>query len=920
MTPWTWTWTHPTYGVSIEEELLLLSNDRYLALFHAGNGALIGLTDRLYGMEFLRNQGGGMTDPLAWMLGLGADGTAGGGAQTPIDQAQTFYSYTPSQVGTPVDTFDPVTGELQFEWKGPSGQGIDGALTVRTIWSLSSRGSEGLHARLFVTPDFLAYPDYDRNIVYVNFPTFAHLGRGGTDLVVPQGVLSGGLGRVMRDFTGSYGFYNLLTSAWLSQFFGLVEGNSALYVAMEDPEQHPKQMYFQTDGTSVFRIYPETTEGSASQNIDLGYDAVLTPMCIDPQHGDFARIAKRYRKFALGGDSWLTRDQPFEPVENEPAKLSSRTDIPERVSDGLFWWHVVAFAYNQWDDWVALDRDGRNDWVREGSTPRQSLIQRDVGGGQFETYHTIYRDQGVPVASEQSAETCFEFPGPTSYYVYEGNPSPPGGQRIVVDLQDQSWELLGGRTSLDDLFVIDAGTTKNRLVNEALGLVDEARGVEEEAIPVGIYVNNWHLPGFDKGCPTYDMIPGINAAIAEIRSATCPTGLDDCNWVAPYVNAWNLDITDLDWSAGDPADPEDDDPGNPTYGKDCKLHAELAVQEDLVSPYATGVLPSSGQVLARFSPGSSWWRAEIGAIAGDVASMGARGILLDTYGSGYYPTFTSDGGDHLPGRGDWHTERHREVGARVRSAMTNGYTQPAFTMSEHGSEAYLANIDAVGLWRVPSLEDARLMPLIYSGYQMYLGPLSSTGETPLAHATKVGKGFVYGQLAMSSTYALPEAEGRDEKIDYWRELAVARLSLKDLLAYGEYLGPADGDMDDPGTDTVTVPWCEKFGCTPLDSGQEYQLCNQGASFPNWICVTVPAIRGGRWQSEAGERAIVLTNTNDVEATAEIPVPANWSDLSVNLCAPDDSSCTSVTLTEASPGVWSAQVTIPAREVRALRFQ
>jgi hypothetical protein len=544
-----------------------------------------------------------------------------------------------------------------------------------------------------------------------------------------------------------------------------------------------------------------------------------------------------------------------------------------------------------------------------------------VGGGAPDTYRTIYRDQGLPVASEQSAETCFEFTGAaTYYYVYPDDPWTPGGQRIVVDLQ-AGWTLLDGRTSLDDLFVIDADKTQARVRGDALALTDELRG--GEAIPIGIYLVAWYLPGFDKGCPTYDMIPGVDAAIADIRS-TCPTGLDDCNWVAPYINAWNLDVTDRGDDLYDGVPWADGDFGNPTYGKDCKLGNELAVKEDLVSLYHTGELPSSHQVLARFSPGSLLWRGMMGDIGADVALMGARGIYLDTYGSGYTPTFTSDGGDHLPGRGVWHTERHREVGARVRSAMTNGYTQPAFNFSEHGSEAYFANVDAVGLWHAPEPEDAGLMPLIYSGYQIYLGPISANAETPLANATKVGKGFVRGrQPGLFTHYSLPEAYGRDEKIDYFRELARARLALKDLLAYGEYLGPADGDVDDEATDTVTVPWCSE-GCTgEALTPDEEQLCVPGPppDLPKgWICVTVPAIRGGRWQSEAGDRAIVLTNTDDVEATAEIPVPANWSDLSVNLCTPDDSSCTSVTPTEASPGLWSAEVTIPAREVRALRFQ
>jgi hypothetical protein len=80
---------------------------------------------------------------------------------------------------------------------------------------------------------------------------------------------------------------------------------------------------------------------------------------------------------------------------------------------------------------------------------------------------------------------------------------------------------------------------------------------------------------------------------------------------------------------------------------------------------------------------------------------------------------------------------------------------------------------------------------------------------------------------------------------------------------------------------VTEYWCRFHTCAH-PSMPLADICTDGDRPDDPSCserfrkVVLPAVRGAAWVSPAGDRAIVLTNSDEIERSAAVPLPRSWA--------------------------------------------
>jgi hypothetical protein len=868
-------------------ELVLLSNSRYVALF-TWRGALIGLTHRLHGSEFIHPSGGLADTPHGWGVEFGSATTKIGQGTDVLSQ----FSSTPN----PTISFEP-GGVLRFVWSGiPNASAI-----VENTWRLEAVGNAGLRGRMQVTGTAAAGFPID-----VQFPQLTQLSNAWTDAdyVQPRGP-----GSVQTGVTDANGTQP--APSWTSQFFGFARGKAALYVATEDPSHHPKQFNVNQDVLSTFVLFPEAVVPPDNDEFSMDYDVVLAPMCVEARSDAPIRIAKRYRRFMLASD-WLKR-----PGDTEPVPLVDRTDIPAKLRDGVYWWTHYLVKMTIYGDGLTFDADGPN-WRVVGindatgatgcGTP--CLVVRYDNGNDYSNYRRVYKDLST---------------GGVYVYPNDGNPSQfLPVDRIYIDPEDPNWELLEGR-QLASLFDIGAEQTRDKFVFDTSKWACYLRTTTPPSAPqtpIGFHVYEWYTPGFSKGNPRFDMVPGFDLAIEAVegglgpwtfQGTSCEAVAAGDNTVLPYINS--------DW--GDVSDTYTTPGSNPAYGQSTTV-LPMAMRLESGQHWCEAgegcMVASGGQQLARMSVGVPAWRQLVANIAVNAfGPVGAHAIYLDTYGGNFGVDGVDDvwsssdaPRDHVPGRGLWHVTGQRTIGQLVREQKPSGV---GLVAAEHASEAFLTNVDLITWYPPVQATDSPLMQAVYSGYRMFAGPVASSvrDESVEAYAMKAGSTFVAGyQLGIGTSPPFSDANAPwvvspngQQMFAYSNRLTRARIDLKCYLAYGELVGPADPDPSVPPAQSITDTWYNWNG------GSEV--------------VTRPRIRGSRWVSSPGGacsagRAIVLTNTTAADEQAHIPVPSSWADTTPQLCLPDDSGCAAVAVEAAPGGGWqTATLTVPARDVRYLRF-
>jgi len=815
-------------------DYVMIGNDRYLALFVGGGlsavgvgdagvnaGGLIGLTQRQYGMEFIRWDT--TTNQHIWNLGVNAES----------DLASTATSFYPSgfqQSDLYSVTVESSSGEptLVFEWRL---SGVGQGQIVKTFWSLASRDLTGLHGRIEVN----GTRSDGKGIAEVQFPgvsSLGYYGPEGVELVVPRE----GLGVRIREFSNAYsGEY--LGSGLSAQFMSIGKGSYALYLASEDgqsaaePNLYSKQFRIQntsaTSGSTIHH-YPADGAGVVGNSLDHG-SAVLTPLC-----GDWRRVAKRYRRFALG-QSWLS------------VPLDARVDIPESVKKSLFL------------------------WVENHGTGDAEYYRRSVN----------YLKQLLADGSQN----YFDGNAPPLPYDFTAPPFPNGP-------------------------------------------------------PIALSLYNWHTPIFDTGAPTFDPKPGIDTAISSMEA-------DGTSVVISYVNATNADIT---LPAFPGADPE-------FWGPFTKKKTDGDFW---------AVSPGTGATYGSIALNTEEWRSTLDQLVSDVFGL-SKGVYLDTFGGSNKPDYDDDlsardPGTRYKGYGPWIASSNQQLGdlAKAQSEHEPG----RFVTAEHFSEAYIDRVDLVLLFRMigdlPLSSSAAstqefseivgLIPAVYSDYQAFAGYTSSAHDDPRPAAMKHAVGFVLGAhvglmtRAMlgvkgnldfticdesfagpsSFSWVIEQASNCEPRLAYLTTLAHARFYLERYFR-GEYLGPAE---DRSAGQMITDYWCRSASCAPPTKPLS-DICTDGNRPDDPSCsdrfrkVVLPAVRGGTWLSPDGDRAIVLTNADEVDRIVNIPVPRSWDAAfeSAELCRADvpdpvaSGECSTVSVADG----FAAAVSIPAYSAYFLQF-
>lgn len=305
-----------------------LSNDRYVALFNK-SGALIGITHRLYGMQFMQ-QIPGQFEPL-YAFNFDTRGLRMMGLSYGLSINQDVDSTSP--------LFDSATQQLTFTTTGFSSQ-LPSSAQIRMTWTLPEEGRKGLHGRieaLNMEPNAIS-----DELLLVRFPYLGGLGNSSNSqpgLVWPadnDGYYYPQWPALPTDDPTQTG--SLHSPSLSLQFFGVnlggAQNNYWLYVGAEDPSLEPKRMfykpYFKDSGvshiaSSYVEFYPQRGDNTDASGLAPQYDVVLTPMCAS----DWTPLAKHYRNWTMG-NRW---NNPAEPLTATKDK-----NIADNLKNGVFWW------------------------------------------------------------------------------------------------------------------------------------------------------------------------------------------------------------------------------------------------------------------------------------------------------------------------------------------------------------------------------------------------------------------------------------------------------------------------------------------------------------------------------------------------------------------------------------------------------
>jgi hypothetical protein len=353
-------------------------------------------------------------------------------------------------------------------------------------------------------------------------------------------------------------------------------------------------------------------------------------------------------------------------------------------------------------------------------------------------------------------------------------------------------------------------------------------------------------------------------------------------------------------------------------------------QSDGITPWTA--ITGPGCKFADMAVNTEEWRSTIDGLVSVVFGL-AKGIYLDTFGAAPNPDYdidlsTRDEGTRYRGYGPWMVSSYQQLGdlAKAQAALD----PDRFVTAEHFSEAFMRQVDSVflyhGIGKLPANRSVNpipenseiigLLPAVYSDYQIVVGPYSSILETPRAAAMRHGVGFVLGAqigpmgrpwvgvksreitICDEAYSGSPhpwvnwQANNCPERLAYLTKLAKARY-FRERYFRGEYLGPAE---DRSPEQLITEYWCLTANCQPPQPWLPpfSDTCSDGGDPGDSTCAdrfrkaVLPAVRAGAWVSPDGDRAILLTNTDGGQRTANLPIPRSWAAAfaSADLCPAD----------------------------------
>jgi hypothetical protein len=382
----------------------VVSNDKYIAMFGT-KGGLVSLVHRNYGKDFVPGYKLATTNHYkvdgsqAWKL-LQADYS---------DDANPPPGTEMSSGSQGVPDADIIPGGVKFTWENAGGY------EITTTWTLQSLGSSGLHGKISAVPVGASV-----GIEEIWFPFVESAGYPEVDLLWPQDI-----GRKFSHFPYKSGstlyeeglakgsmLFNGMSMQFMGASYPIDAGNgNLLYIATEDPKLSPKAFRIQPNAVSggvplpsglYLRHFPFNGTGFPESKIDATdheYDVVMQPMC-----GDVAKIAKRYRKYAVeqewtkvGEDKTIENGNPFTQV---PAKTVARIDVPLKLKEGVFWWS----QNNAENETFKFMRDYANDELEFSAVGFKGVIGPAHGvdvGIHLYNWHSPGFDRNIPEYAEK---------------------------------------------------------------------------------------------------------------------------------------------------------------------------------------------------------------------------------------------------------------------------------------------------------------------------------------------------------------------------------------------------------------------------------------------------------------------------------------------------------------------------------------
>ncbi len=408
-----------------------------------------------------------------------------------------------------------------------------------------------------------------------------------------------------------------------------------------------------------------------------------------------------------------------------------------------------------------------------------------------------------------------------------------------------------------------------------------------QGVDVGIHLNNWYQPGFDRNMPEFTERVGGPTDLAGYMAAV----QDDGTLVMAYINSTNVDVNDRYNSSYEctentgtivtPGDGYTLILGDQTCGWWNRYYVvgstSYSIQDNAMyrangasktAALETEIAGGSGATAAVAQPGSTFWRSVHDANVETVFSSGADGVYLDTFGSGYRADYAALWGVSVGHPLGHNAEWREDTSALASSARIIGELRDVvaetpnkrFIAAEHFNEAFIRDVDLFTVYSDHDIYSFPLAQLVYSDYQLFAGPQGRINDTDAARRLRYGRAFTWGfELGLSSLHQVCGSDGEcssDELRDvvsYFRTLAKARKELADFLSLGEFLGiPAATEPT-----MVSTDWCVDQGCTVVEEAN------------------MPAIQIGRWLSVDRKRAFIATNTSTSAATTTIAIPPNW---------------------------------------------
>lgn len=438
----------------------------------------------------------------------------------------------------------------------------------------------------------------------------------------------------------------------------------------------------------------------------------------------------------------------------------------------------------------------------------------------------------------------------------------------------------------------------------------------EGKLRLGIHHYNWHTPEFDHGYPQYTpkCFLGGSCSTADWASYLQQTQQDGQTWQMPYINATNIDVSNMPTNLMSSACLNNSpDSIYGVWGQQWPAGSGNILSNEMVTekngkPISTSY--ATQQCLGSMDLNSTAWQSVIGNLAEENFSKGAAAQYLDTLGGSYSVNYRNANASYQPGHSNYSKDGTRAIADIVKSIATS-ISDTKFTAAEHYSELYLKNIDLFTMYtqyQPPTLTP--IIPAVYSGYHNVAGMQLRKDDSPLARKYRLSMSFIWGyQLGLTGmnqlvgidpTSQTPCNAVQHSSCDYSSaiyafNLAKAREKMTEIFAYGEFISavtPASA------ADYLTVNnWCEDSGCS----------IKRSPSFPS--------LQAAHWRDVHGDDVAVVTNPTENIQTVELALPMSLRGRSLHCTHHDGTPGSCINFINSK----SVNVSLGSLSVMYLRF-